>query len=238
MIDLILVFTAFLFIITIGSAFEYYRQLRKARQEYYKAKEALDYMVLSFNREIQREAERIEAVNYKVDGYSSKNSRALSKLENIEKQFHDLKLEINHAMQDRNKMMARLEDATEKTSKALKSQEELISKISTIENQTSKLSETTELGIEAVIPIKRERALAPLTTTELSVLKLLHVKGSKTAPEIKTHIKLSREHTSRLMKNLYEEGYLERNTGKIPYKYHIKEAMKTVLRKDEAERAR
>ncbi|MGD8565114.1 MAG: hypothetical protein PVF96_02045 [Candidatus Bathyarchaeota archaeon] len=235
MIDPILIFTAILFVMTAGSAFEYYRQVRKARQEYYKAKEALDYMVLSFNREIQRQTERIEAINYKVNGNASKSMRALSKLDNIENKFHDLTLEISHTKEGRNEMLIKIKDANEKVSKALKSQEEIMLKISNIESQASRLTKTTELGIEGVIPIKRERALAPLTTTELSVLKLLNIEGPKTAPEVKNQINLSREHTSRLMKKLYEEGYLERNTGKIPFEYYIKEAMKKVLKKVEAE---
>jgi DNA-binding Lrp family transcriptional regulator len=34
-------------------------------------------------------------------------------------------------------------------------------------------------------------------------------------PEIKGKIKLSREHTARLMKKLYESGYLERETSHV-----------------------
>jgi DNA-binding MarR family transcriptional regulator len=94
-----------------------------------------------------------------------------------------------------------------------------------------------EAKIEAVIPIKREKVLAPLTETELSVLEMLSVEGPKTAPEIKEKIKLSREHTARLMKKLYESGYLERETGKIPFKYSVKKEMEKLLRKTESETA-
>jgi len=73
--------------------------------------------------------------------------------------------------------------------------------------------------------------LASLTETELDVLEALATEGRKTAPEIKERIKLTREHTARLMKNLYERGYLERSTQKIPYSYSIKDAMRKILRK-------
>jgi len=36
------------------------------------------------------------------------------------------------------------------------------------------------------------------------------------------------------MKKLYEKGYLERETGKMPYAYSIKEEMRKILRKTEA----
>ena len=85
--------------------------------------------------------------------------------------------------------------------------------------------------IKAVIPIRKEKALAPLTETELIVLETLANEGEKTAPEIKKSIGLCREHTARLMKKLYENGYLERETRKLPYTYSIKKEMLRILKK-------
>lgn len=70
-----------------------------------------------------------------------------------------------------------------------------------------------------------------MTQTELSVLEVLANEGKKTAPEIRSKISLTREHTARLMRKLYEDGYLERNTGKIPYAYSLKDEMHKILRK-------
>ena len=85
-----------------------------------------------------------------------------------------------------------------------------------------------------MIPIKREKALSPLTETELIVLETLAIEGFKTTSDIRNKIKLSREHTARLMKKLYEKGYLERETGKIPFRYSIKTEMKKFLAKAES----
>jgi predicted transcriptional regulator len=76
-----------------------------------------------------------------------------------------------------------------------------------------------------------------LTETEVSVLEMLTSEGPKTAPEIKERVKLSREHTARLMKKLYEDGYLERDSSKIPFKYSVKKEMEKLLRKTESEAA-
>jgi DNA-binding MarR family transcriptional regulator len=84
-----------------------------------------------------------------------------------------------------------------------------------------------------VMPIKRDRALAALTETEVAVLEFLSSEGPKTAPEIKEKVQLSREHTARLMKKLYEEGYLERETGKLPFKYSVKKEMEKFLNRPE-----
>jgi DNA-binding MarR family transcriptional regulator len=76
--------------------------------------------------------------------------------------------------------------------------------------------------------------MSRLTDTELTVLEFLASEGPKTAPEIKERVKLSREHTARLMKKLYEEGYLERETGKIPFRYNVKKEMEKFLKKPES----
>jgi DNA-binding MarR family transcriptional regulator len=97
-----------------------------------------------------------------------------------------------------------------------------------------KLSTSPEIKSGLVIPIRRDKALATLTDTEIVVLETLSAEGSKTAPEIKDRVKLSREHTARVMKKLYEEGYVERDTGKIPFEYSVKREMEQLLKKPEA----
>ena len=77
--------------------------------------------------------------------------------------------------------------------------------------------------------------MASLTDTEITVLEILSKEGPKTAPEIKERVQLSREHTARLMKKLYEEGYLEREAAKIPFRYSIKKEMENLMQKAESE---
>ena len=93
----------------------------------------------------------------------------------------------------------------------------------------------SEAQIEAAIPLRREQALAPLTETELRVLEFIATSPSceRTAPEVKEMIKLTREHTARLMKKLYEGGYLERRSDKTPFTYRVKEEMLRILKKSE-----
>jgi predicted transcriptional regulator len=54
---------------------------------------------------------------------------------------------------------------------------------------------------------------------------VLHLITSKamTSRDIQITLKKSREHTSRLMKKLFEEGYVQRNTDSKPYTYSITE---------------
>ena len=58
---------------------------------------------------------------------------------------------------------------------------------------------------------------------------VLHLITNKTmtSRDIQITLKRSREHTSRLMKKLFEDGYVERNTETKPYTYSITKKGKT-----------
>jgi DNA repair exonuclease SbcCD ATPase subunit len=232
--EFLLVLVGVLLAMTVGAAIEYYRQVSRAKKEYEKAREAVEDIVLSFNKQIRREAERFELVAYKVEAVSSKSENALRKADDVDKRLPSLEDKINAVTEDEEKIRSRLEEIEQKVRDVTISQEAFVVKLSTIEEQAPQFSRVPEAKIEAVIPIRREKALAPLTETELSVLEMLALEGPKTAPEIKERIKLSREHTARLMKKLYEGGYLERGTEKIPFKYRVKEEMSRLLKKTES----
>ena len=62
---------------------------------------------------------------------------------------------------------------------------------------------------------------------------VLHLITNKamTSRDIQITLKRSREHTSRLMKKLYEDGYVKRNTESKPYTYSISEKGKEKIGK-------
>ncbi len=78
------------------------------------------------------------------------------------------------------------------------------------------------------------------TPTELQVLTLLAEEGPKSAPEIGRLVGRSREHSARLMKRLYEEGYVRRDQARIPFRYSLVERVRAGFKraetKDEAPR--
>jgi chromosome segregation ATPase len=232
--EILLVLVGILLSVTVTFAVEYYRQLHRARDEYEKARDAVEDIVLSINRQFKQEADKLELVAYKVESVSSKSDNAVKKSEEVDKKILGLDEKVTVLTESEKAARNRIEGISDKMRDVTTSQEALLAKLSTMEEQTRQFSTVPDLNIEAVIPIKREKALAPLTETELSVLEMLAREGSKTAPEIKEKIRLSREHTARLMKKLYEGGYLERDTGKIPFRYHVKEEMSKLLKKAES----
>ncbi len=249
MIDLLLVLVTVLLAATTFAAYEYYKQLRKAQKEYEKARDSVEDVVLSFNRELKREAEKIEGAFYKMEGATSKADMGLRKIEGIEKRISPLESQLTVQLNQLSALSTSAEANVQTLQKISAvdtkigdietSQEALKSKIVNLEEQIQKLSIIPEIRSEPsipimpVMPIKRDKAMASLTDTEVAALEFLSAEGPKTAPEIKEKIHLSREHTARLMKKLYEEGYLERETGKLPFKYSIKKEMEKFLRKTE-----
>jgi len=219
----LLVSAIFLLILTSATTVLYYRRIKGAKLEYEEAKDAVGDVVVSFNKQLHRHGEQLEKTSYRVEGLSAKNEKIVVKIEELEKQTDDLASKVAGASDMQGWLIKDIEDIKTKLNDIKKSQEE-------IEKQ---ISETPEVKIETAIPIKREHALAPLTETELSVLEFIAEGDEKTAPEIKELTKLTREHSARLVKKLYEEGYLERNTEETPFKYRVKNEMLKILKKNE-----
>lgn len=233
MTDFLLLFAALVLALAVAVLVRYVWHLQRAQKEYERAREAVEDIVLSFNRQFKRAAERLELVAFKVEANTSRSDRAISKAEEVEKQLRTLDEKLNVVSEDRNKAQAKLDEVNQRIHDVATSQETIAAKIGSLEEQAKQIPPPLEVGPEAVIPIRRDKALAPLTVTELVALEWLAEEGPKTAPEIKERIKLSREHTARLMKKLYEAGYLERDPSKIPFKYSVKKEMEKLLKKTE-----
>jgi DNA-binding MarR family transcriptional regulator len=234
-IEILLTLAGILLAATIGASIEYYRQIRRAQKEYEKAKRAVEDIVLSFNRELKREANRLELMAYKVERNTAKANTSLKMADIIEKKIVPFESKLKAISENNANILSKITEVNGKTQSIEAANQTLKTKITGVEEQVQKLSAIPEIKSEPVIPIRRDKAMAALTDTEITVLEMLSAEGSKTAPEIKDRVQLSREHTARLMKKLYEKGYLERETGKIPFRYSVKKEMKKFLKKAESE---
>jgi len=231
--EILVVLVTCLSVATVAAAIEYYRYLRRAQREYERAKAAVDDIVLSFNRQFKREAEKLEVIAYKVESIASKTSGTLDIAKDFGKRMDAVEMKAKADVESVGRVVERLDYVEGRLRDVGISQETITRKLADLEEKARQMPVAAETGLEAVIPIRREKAMAQLTDTELSVLEMLASEGPKTAPEIKERVKLSREHTARLMKKLYEQGYLERETGKIPFRYSVKKEMEKLLKKTE-----
>jgi DNA-binding MarR family transcriptional regulator len=94
--------------------------------------------------------------------------------------------------------------------------------------------EEAALSRRVLAPVPQLGTLPSITTpTELQVLTMLANEGPKSAPEIGRLVGRSREHTARLMKKLFEEGYIRRDQTRIPFRYSLVERVKQTFKKQE-----
>jgi len=222
--NIIMISTIFLLALTIATTLLYYQRIKGIKLKYEEAKNVVGDVVVSFNKQLQRQEEQLDKASYKVEALSTRSENLVTKVEELERRANDLASKVAGASETQGRVTKDIQDVKAKLNDIGKVQEEI----------KQQISETPEAKIEAVIPIKRESALAPLTETELRVLEFIADGGGKTAPEIRDLTRLTREHSARLVKKLYEEGYLERDTGKTPYRYRVKDEMLKILKKSEA----
>jgi len=231
--DPFLTATTILLLLTLGIALLYYKRIRRVHEEYEKAKRVIGDIALSFDRQLERQEGKLNDVMHRTDALSSKNEMLADKIGKGEAQLAAFASEIKDLSKMMQEVSGHFEGIDRKLEETAKVQEGIIQRVDKLEKAEPRAlrPKVSEEKIETAIPIRKEKALAPLTETELGVLEILTVEGEKTASEIKKRIQLSREHTSRLMRKLYEDGYLERDTRKIPYTYHVKEEMLKILKK-------
>lgn len=226
-VDPVFVVSAILLSLTIIVTLLYYERIRRASTAYEEAKSVVGDIVISFDKQLQWQQEQLTTTTQKVENVSLKNERLSKRLDEKEARLNT-RLEELTSKAAGPKDYETLKNELEKLGKQLKDLADAQ------ENFKQRATAVSDSAIETAFPIKKERALAPLTETELQVLELIAEAGEKTAPEIRNMIKLTREHTARLMKKLYEDGYLERRAEKTPYAYRVKEEMLRILKKNEA----
>jgi predicted transcriptional regulator len=108
-------------------------------------------------------------------------------------------------------------------------------RISAIESALTSGQSQPVIASHVFSPTGEMGSLPSITTpTELQVLTLLTSEGAKSAPEIGRVIGRSREHTARLMKKLFEEGYIRRDQARIPFRYSVVDRLRRSVRTSES----
>jgi len=230
--DFLLLVTSALLFVTVSTLLLYYRRIKTLRQEYERARGVVEDIVVGVDSQFQTQKDRVLFVAQKVEATSLENKKVVNKIEECERQLADFTKVVGVVPQIEEKFSGQLEEMRSEVKGIKEAQDKVMEKLVEVEKIRQEVY-IPEAKIEAAIPIKREKALEPLTETELMVLETIGKEGEKTAPEIREKIGLTREHTARLMKKLYKDGYLERDTHKMPYIYQLKEEMQKILKRRE-----
>lgn len=194
-----------------------YKKLTKTLKEYETSKSVVKGIVITFKNRQHKLEERMKGLATSIEEVDQGVGRLTNRMEELEERVESI--------------IGNLEEYSLKDSKihnylsTLKEgQAELNRKLVTVKNaikrKTSKSIEVT-LGFEG-------QTLDKLTPTEKQILRTLFKDGPKTSRYVEKKIGKTREHTARLMKKLWREGYIERNTLKMPFVYSPTSELKRI----------
>jgi predicted transcriptional regulator len=107
--------------------------------------------------------------------------------------------------------------------------EQLKSRVTSFQQKAATSAQTSPAREGPAMLITEGNILASLTPTEHQTLQILMREGPKAAPELGRRLRKSREHTARLMKKLYLEGYADRESNYAPYRYKLNEKVRLSL---------
>ena len=150
-------------------------------------------------------------IKTKSDGFDASQTE---RLEYYERQLIDMKIRLD-ALE-----IQGIEQKVEDPNLELKQFLEKLAK-NEVQEKPVEVVNKPEIVPEKVISIPNTPTITPTNPIDY-VLHLITDKAM-TSRDIQITLKKSREHTSRLMKKLFEEGYVQRNTESKPYTYSITE---------------
>lgn len=206
------------------------RRLDTSRMSYREAKQLLSAMVTSLSGRIQRNELLARELSDQVQMLTANQARLRTEVDIADKQ------RLLEYMQDWMTNMRGFVNRLDKLQKNLKDLNQQFQKLSLQVEQHAHSARIGANADTAPVGVVTEHTLTKLTPTERKVLELL-MSGPKAGPEIGRVMMKSREHTARLMKSLFEEGFVGRETGRQPYEYRLSDKVREGMAQTIEERA-
>lgn len=209
-------------IIIIILTYKYYNKILDAQKEYAVAKQLVSNIVLTFRKRVNEQNTKVDNILYDIEELQSSIEKRRKQEIYFQDNINDIiksmtsVFTINKKLVDNFIVMNTKIDKLKTTDKILYDTLELFKK------------EQKELLQKPILklPSDQRKSFVKLTRTEIQIIQILLSEGAKTAPKIMDEINKTREHTSRLMKKLWQEGYIERDTNSIPFIYRPTKELK------------
>ena len=212
--------TACLFAVTVAASIIYYQRIKLAQEEYESSKDVIRSITVGFTQQVKKIANLIR--NIEID---ASEARAIAS-EAIKVSQETMET-VKETSGERQRIAEKIED----TEKALAEMKEEMQKLS-----RRPVAVPARVDVDAPIPLKQGAVLDRLTPTELDVLTLIEEMGEGSVPQIRERIQKTREHTARLLKKLYDRGFIDRNTSGMPYRYHIRKEIRELIQQQKENR--
>ena len=210
--------TLMLFAVTTIASFIYYKRISQAQQEYEESRDIVRGITTGFTRQISRLTAAISG--FEIDASDAQRIAAQA-LEASRKA-----VEASNSGVDERKLLAQRFEGTEKTIEVIRKEIRELSK--------RPVPLVRAVPLDAPIPLQQGDVLNQLTPTEFDVLTLIDEMGEGSVPEIRERIQKTREHTARLLKKLFDKGFIDRNTSSMPYRYHLRKEVVELVKNHQA----
>jgi len=210
--------TLMLFAVTTIASFIYYKKISQAQEEYEDARDIVRGITSGFTRQISR-------LTAAISGFESDASDA-HRVAAQALEASRVAVDASESGVDERKLLAERFEGTEKAI------EDMRKEIQELSKRPVPLMQA--LPLDAPIPLQQRDVLDQLTSTEFHVLTLIDEMGEGSVPEIREKIQKTREHTARLLKKLFDKGFIDRNTSRMPYRYHLRKEIVELVKNHQA----
>ncbi len=198
--------TLMLFAVTTIASFIYYSRISQAQEEYEEARDIVRGITNGFTRQISRLTEAISGFESDASDAHRVAAQAL--------EASKIAVEASTSEVDERKLLSERFEGSERAIEEIRKEIQELSK--------RPVPLVRAVSMDAPIPLQRRDVLDQLTPTEFVVLTLIDEMGEGSVPEIRENIQKTREHTARLLKKLFDKGFIDRNTSSMPYRYHLR----------------
>jgi len=212
--------TAALFMVILAASYIFHQRIKMAQTEYEESKSTVRNITMGFTRQVKKMETDLDRIEREASSARYMADEALK----ATRGGSDATL----------KGLEKVKVLSERVDTIEKSIQDMRTDLTRIATQPRIAPAATR--VDAPIPVQGEDIFQQLTETEMEVLEMIVDLGEGTVPEIRDKIDRTREHTARLLKKLYDRGFIDRNTSRMPYRYSIRKEIRDLIleRKEQA----
>jgi predicted transcriptional regulator len=209
-----LVFTTIaLFMVILAASYIFHQRIKIAQTEYEESKSTVRNITLGFTRQVKKMETDLGRIEREANSARYMADQALKAIQG----GSDVAL----------KGLEKVKGLSERMNTIEKSIQDMRTDLTKLATQPRLAPAATR--VDAPIPVQGEDIFQQLTETEMEVLEMIVDLGEGTVPEIREKIDRTREHTARLLKKLYDRGFIDRNTSSMPYRYSIRKEIRDLI---------
>ena len=192
------------------------RAFKQSKQAVTESASILEVIVNALTSRIRASESLVEDLQERIDGVSQRGTALEAEQSNLRTDYLQVLHRLEEILSNDKRMILELDQLK-------------ISLVSSQQKETETRKTSGQVN-RTTLPIPSGDVLSTLTPTEHHTLDILAREGPKAAPELGRRMRKSREHMARLMKKLYLEGYVDRESNHAPFRYKLSEKIGAYLK--------